>query len=96
LCIAILGAASQEVYESLIKLVKYELKSKKKGISYKSDLKAAFESKTKKPISVILKRSRRAFFILRRCKEDAWKVCNIAPTYWDEITEDSWNQLLSF
>lgn len=61
---------------------------------YKPDLKVASSKVSSKSFTVFLKRARRFYFIASHCNKDSQKSCEIAPTFWEEISEKRWDQLL--
>jgi hypothetical protein len=87
------GSACEEVYKALIEfaiLIKsYEVNSSgSKSMSY--ELKS-IDSKIVP--SKFIRRAERFYFCVLKTKKDSWKLCKVAPTYWNELTNCEWNKL---
>jgi hypothetical protein len=89
------GSACEEVYKALIEfaiLIKsYELNSSgSKSLSH--ELKSIG---TKIVPRKIYRRAERFYFCALKTKKDSWKLCKVAPTYWNELTNSEWDKIKS-
>lgn len=91
------GVASANTYENLIKLAFYERNCAINNIPYMDDIKKVWQTLGKtRSASVILKRARRFYFFASNCKNgSAWKICTVAPTYWEDISKKIWEQMIN-
>ncbi|GBB97240.1 hypothetical protein RclHR1_29490002 [Rhizophagus clarus] len=86
------GHASKEVYQNLFNIAHFEKTCIKRKLPYMEYMKSESVGLYKKSLSAILKRSRRFFHVAQHCKH--WTECKVAPSYWDDISEELWNSIL--
>lgn len=89
------GKATRELYENLITLAYFEIKSLENKIDYITDIKEIWnEMDNRKHYSTVLKQARRFYYIASNINGNPCEDCDVAPTYWFEVSNDSWNNLL--
>ncbi len=96
------GSASSLLYSSFIKLVlllnlyKKKLDDEENDIDGEEVLKNELSVviKTKERPSLFIKKSKKFYTIASKCKKNSWKDCNVAPSFWRDIQNDQWGNLL--
>jgi len=89
------GNASTEAYRSIIKFFLF-LKLFQDNYD-NGEVKMCNELNnvitTTEKASRILKKAKNFYFLSSKCKVDAWKNCQIPPSYWRDVTIDVWKQI---
>jgi len=89
------GTASTETYRSIIKFIIFPKKFQDNFDNGEEtmckELKNVIQTKVKP--SQILKKAKNFYFLSSKCKVDAWKNCQIPPSYWRDVTKNVWEQI---
>ena len=89
------GRASLNTYKSVIELAflfdRYKDNLENGESVFYNDLKKVIM--TKERGSKFVKKAKKFFFVVKNCKKDSWKSCDIPPSYWRDVTNRSWEEI---
>ena len=57
----------------------------------KNELSSIIETKERKHL--FLKKCTYFYNVVKKCKKDTWKSCKIPPSYWRDLTNETWGSI---
>jgi len=94
------GQATKWLYENFIMLAILRNKYKEKNFDGEhsdgeEQLKRELTGFVKEKPAVVIRKVTNFFYIASKCKKNGWHNCNVAPSFWRDINNSNWNELIN-